>query len=694
MFKAELENCFTCFRQSDSLIRIIQDEDESVEEIFVKHFWFTIDEYRDRALCTSCWEKIDEFHKFYCNVEKVHSSQLLLVEVKMEDSIAEFDGEEQVDQKVDILSVDTQSSSKSGTDTPILGEKQKAELNKETVDCTGDDRISDDGNQSTLKQEQEEETFASASQSKRFIIERAIKTPRKLNNENGELDKLIQKHINLVCDKCSESDVVANQNTFQSFYRLMVHFKQVHKSNGYVFCCERKWSTKTGLASHLKKHKPAIEKNSKTKATTCLECKCTLRDKESYESHMFLVHTPEEQKRFKCDRCSKAFAAECLLNSHIKWHEVVEKKNHYCTICNKYFLRVQNLRNHMITHNRQAKQSAQEQKLPKRSSTAKTKRPAVEIAQQDELIRKFVSLNCPQCDFLGETFRELVNHALKQHGINSYTVDCCDRRFGSREQLYEHCLRHQNPDHFRCDICGKNYADSSALQSHRWRIHTPISERPFKCEICGDAFVKDYLLKKHMDTHLSKERKSHFCELCNRAYSNAMYLKVHQQRKHGAISDWVCDVCAKGFAHRAALEEHRLTHTQEGLTSLKIQCEKCKKWLINKGSYSKHKRICYDTNGPVKCDICGKESVNEAALMGHKNFHHSKRPMLKCSYCEKECRTPLRLKEHEATHTGAVLYQCPYCPRTSNSSSNMYSHKKTVHAEKWAEEVAARYYKR
>ncbi|XP_058820662.1 transcription factor grauzone-like isoform X2 [Topomyia yanbarensis] len=691
MFKGELENCFTCFRQTDSTLPI-QSNDESIEEIFVKHFWFTKDEYRDRSICTSCWEKIDEFHKFYCEVEKVHSFQSLVVEVKMEEHFTASDDDALAEPKEDVLGVETQNNSESKTETPIPSADPKTEEDNET-DCAAPDQVLSEGNQSNSSdsQVQPDECSVASRRSKRIIGKRPAKVQqtKKREKEDDELNTLIRQRISLTCHKCSEPDAGTSAETFETFYQLRLHFRKVHNSNGYVFCCDRKWSTKMGLMTHLKKHEPA-----KGKTTQCPECKCTFKDKNSYEKHKVLVHTPEEQKRFKCDRCSKAFAAEYLLNSHIKWHEVVEKKNHYCTVCNKYFLRVQNLRNHIITHNRQAKQAVQEQTVTKNPATAKAKRRADEIAKQDKLIRETVSLNCSQCGFLGETFGKLVYHALKEHGNKYYAVICCDRRFGSREQLYEHCLRHLNPDHFRCEICGKSYADSSALQSHRWRIHTPVSERPFKCEICGDAFVKDYLLKKHMDTHLCKEQKSHFCELCNRAYSNALYLRVHQQKKHGAVCDWVCDVCAKGFAHRGALEEHRLTHTQEGLASLKMQCEKCKKWLINKGSYSKHKRICYDTGGPVKCDICGKESVNEAALMGHKNFHHSKRPMLKCSYCDKECRTPLRLKEHEATHTGAVLYQCPYCPRTSNSSSNMYSHKKTAHAEQWAEEVATRYYKR
>lgn len=106
-----------------------------------------------------------------------------------------------------------------------------------------------------------------------------------------------------------------------------------------------------------------------------------------------------------------------------------------------------------------------------------------------------------------------------------------------------------------------------------------------------------------------------------------------------------------------------------------------------------HLKRCL-AGGPVTCDICGKEAVNELALASHKRFNHEERPSFACSYCGKQFKRILRLKEHEANHRGEVLYSCPYCPRTCNSSSNMYTHKKVAHPELWAAKVADRFYKR
>ncbi|KXJ71425.1 hypothetical protein RP20_CCG020604 [Aedes albopictus] len=155
----------------------------------------------------------------------------------------------------------------------------------------------------------------------------------------------------------------------------------------------------------------------------------------------------------------------------------------------------------------------------------------------------------------------------------------------------------------------------------------------------------------------------------------------------------VCDICAKGFANKGLFDEHLLKHTKEGAASLKMQCEKCKKWLKNHNSHKRHVSRCIPgTMGQKndRCDLCGKDVAN---LGTHKRVNHVERPMLSCSYCGKQFKRAIRHKEHEATHRGEVLYQCPFCPYHCNSNSNMYTHKNTVHTELWAAKLAERFSK-
>ncbi|XP_058443388.1 transcription factor grauzone-like [Malaya genurostris] len=735
-----LKNCFTCFRKTENF-RCIAEQDtvsgENVEAIFSKHFWFSKDDYKNRIICTSCWEKIDEFHKFYCEVEKVHAPDMI-VEIKLEPG-EDSPEDVMIDKNYEKSALNCHEAEDVGSQLfveavyhseeqkPLKTEDPKTaheKLDKKKVDPNDGEPSDDDDDESDdldYKPNAEANLSESESESNVPLARRAV-TRRK--GIKRSLTKKIERNESFTCHKCIESRKDKGE-TFKSFYWLKQHFKKVHDSPCYIFCCNKKWPTTRSYNLHITYHSG----NTKTKTSSlrCLDCKRWFKDQGSFAHHMFLVHTPEEAKQFKCVRCTKAFAEEELLNSHIKWHDEVEQRNHHCPLCNRYFMGAGNLQNHNISHHSNLKASEKEVAATKSNMVAddndddddedsnpeslervpgktygkealefplrRKRGTPEEYAEQEALIRQFVSFNCNRCDFIADTFTMLTSHCKKEHKTASGAVICCERRFGKRLRLYEHCLRHLNPDYFKCDMCGKTFTDSYGLQHHKWWIHTPVSERPFKCDVCGDAFVKDYLLKQHMERHMEKERKTHTCDQCGRTYTTGLQLKTHMQTQHGALSDWVCDVCAKGFTHRALLEQHRLTHSEEGLASLRKQCEKCNRWLTNHRNYQRHKRRCFNTSGPVKCEVCGLISVNETALRSHVRLHHSNRPKYACTFCGKEFKKQLRCKEHEANHTGDVLYRCPFCPRMCNSSSNMYTHKKTAHPEQWAEAVAAKYYK-
>lgn len=44
-----------------------------------------------------------------------------------------------------------------------------------------------------------------------------------------------------------------------------------------------------------------------------------------------------------------------------------------------------------------------------------------------------------------------------------------------------------------------------------------------------------------------------------------------------------------------------------------------------------------------------------------------------------------------ASHTGTVLYTCPWCPKTFNSNANMHHHRKKMHPKEWEETSRKRY---
>ncbi|XP_058823357.1 zinc finger protein 85-like isoform X1 [Topomyia yanbarensis] len=740
-----LQNCLTCRRQTENFLQILDESNvENVEAILTKHFWFKTAEYEHRVLCISCWEKIDEFHKFYCEVEERWCSKSDLLEsvVKTEQLFDENEAQSELF-TCELIKVEEENTKLK----PIIDASESEENNiDENVTDDDDDYvpIGEDAIDSEFKQEDEssedstEESSMPIGKRRNFtrMMSASLKEPaqkkrhvKSLKSMNLKRNALIAKYVQLVCDLCGHKS--------ETFSRLLLHYRRIHEIQGYVTCCNRAFQKKSGLFEHLSRHESGAREPSppQIRCELCDASK-TFKDEEGLQLHNVIYHSKQE-KTFQCDQCDKAFSSEWHLSGHKSWHQNVASLNIHCDKCNKYFNSIRTLNTHMRAHHATALTSSanlsntvsvtaestipepiiacEEQDSTMEYATLKppnvisiaasvTSEPpkkggksAEEVAKEDEFIRRFCTLVCDKCDFAGRNYYQLDKHFRTDHNMRGYAI-CCGRKFCKKRRLYEHCQRHINPDMFRCEvlcfqICSKSFTESKGLEKHNKWVHTPDSEKPFKCEICDAAFYKDYLLRNHMKYHISMEQKIFKCKECDKSFGTAVLLRAHQQNIHGAVSSWVCDICAKGFVHKSLLERHRISHSPEGAASLKMQCENCKKWLKNRDTYQNHRKRCL-AGGPVTCDVCGKEAVNELALASHKRFNHEERPAFACSYCGKQFKRILRLKEHEANHRGEVLYSCPYCPRTCNSSSNMYTHKKVAHPELWAAKVAERFYKK
>lgn len=312
-------------------------------------------------------------------------------------------------------------------------------------------------------------------------------------------------------------------------------------------------------------------------------------------------------------------------------------------------------------------------------------------------------LKIPTCKECGKVFADEIGY--KKH-IASHTeegnVECpiC-HKFVNRNNFRAHQRTHDSKK-FRCDICGNGFVVEKSLKRHVMEVHEKLGRK--ECEFCGRIFsdssgykrhmakhsedgmipcqtcgklVNKYLLASHARTH---EPKEYVCDLCNKHFGtkrcverHIMYVHAKEPKRHHKSSPSTCSICGKSYSDPANFRRHLETHSD----SAKIPCPTCNQLFTRSQLYT-HQRI----HGPKNffCERCGKSFVTNSALQKHIQDVHQRLGQSVCSICNKVLANKISFRKHMAGHSDEGKVQCTVCGKLV--TKHLLAQHSQIHGEK------------
>ncbi|XP_062700788.1 transcription factor grauzone-like isoform X2 [Aedes albopictus] len=477
----ESSSCYMCGQQSEKLFFISEpgrsEPELSISCIICQHFWFQEDALQTANICEPCWNKVDQFHRFYEDVRKHHEqfSEPNSIFIKQEETEFEVEIE------------------KTNVETEVLfDEETKVDI---TEEC----------NQLAIEADQVVEKPTGSKIARNRKLSSAPKKPLKGRSSHGQVvetlskkeiqqnqimlsakkkqmeDSFIQQHLPYNCVECSTK--------FESFVSIRRHMADLH-ARTYIICCGVQYSNRNMLYQHVQ-------------AVLNPEAfKCELCDK-SYTLHIGYIRHKErchpDESPFPCDKCWKRFPSQFLLDRHIAGHRKVKEKP-TCEICGKCFKSKETLKDHMNSiHEKKAVYVCEICSAPFARQWMFKEHQMTHEYTAEELKRQ-----CTICKRWLKNERLWKKHMSRHKGEGAHKCDHCDLVSINSNALKLHIeRRHRKNQKYVCDLCGKVYTRAVTLNEHVANAHTgtPL----YQCQFCDRKFFSNASMYAHRKKAHPKE---------------------------------------------------------------------------------------------------------------------------------------------------------------------------------------------
>ena len=362
--------------------------------------------------------------------------------------------------------------------------------------------------------------------------------------------------------------------------------------------------------------------------------KCDQCDYRTFTHNQLNEHSKSHKVSLTCDICRKRFKTAETLHKHKKFmhekHEKPIKKCHMCHICGLEFKVAVSLTNHMAIQHQSVTADLICDKCGKGFPTKDLLRNHNYFSHRQKV---FICTICQRA-FLHVT--KLAEHLRTEHQIVCGTSDIfscghCKSTFSTVKELNSHLVsKHFLENIKKCDECDTSVTTQALLQCHKIEAHAfnpfePTKDedtKKLKCDICNTFWKTKSTLTHHIKNKHNKDSHNIECDQCSFKTFRKSLLTVHKQHKHEGkrkIYSYTCSECSKTFPEKRYLrkhliEEHNVTDQRDLLPNSKPpkEDENTKKW-------GKSKRKIYY----YSCSECSKTVTCKRYLRNHLLKEHN-----------------------------------------------------------------------
>lgn len=305
--------------------------------------------------------------------------------------------------------------------------------------------------------------------------------------------------------------------------------------------------------------------------------------------------------------------------------ETLENDVYNCIDCNIKFDSLQEIGNHMTTHEMRLKW--------KNFVVAKNDENVINEYIKDNKNIPFMSNvnkideNVYECKICSVNTRynnleEISRHMLTKHNSNDiYRCFLCQKLVMTKRKfsVHIHTKHNLNQKDFICRICNKNYKTNHSLLTHMKNIHSANhTNEQLECDICKKKYAGLNSLKLHMQRYHLSDNKKFECDVCQKKFLFQSYLDIHK-KNHSDSKHYFCELCGQGFKYKKSLVSHEQSH----LGIKKFKCDVCDQSFNHTGDFKVHKRL-HTGERPYVCKICDQRFIASTNLTKHMRSRHSK----------------------------------------------------------------------